>query len=42
MPRDIQEALFEATMKGREDDREELARLLPHRHPCTLLPAKPL
>ena len=28
MPRDIQEALFEAAMKGREGDREELARLL--------------
>ena len=27
MPRDIQEALFEAAMKGQEADREEFARL---------------
>lgn len=34
MPRDIQEALFETAMKGREQDREELARLLPIRALC--------
>ena len=41
MPRDIQEALFETAMKGREPDREELARLLHDRHPRTQHPAKP-
>ncbi|MET4842598.1 hypothetical protein ABIF62_003093 [Bradyrhizobium japonicum] len=41
IPRDVQEALFEAAMKGREDDRQELARLLHDRHPRTLHPAKP-
>jgi hypothetical protein len=41
MPRDIQEALFETAMKGREPDREELARLLHDRHPRTLHPVKP-
>ncbi|MBV8926142.1 MAG: hypothetical protein JOZ74_12320 [Bradyrhizobium sp.] len=41
MPRDIQEALFETAMKGRETDREDLARLLHDRHPRTLHPAKP-
>ena len=29
MPRDIQEALFEAAMKGQEADREEFARPSP-------------
>ena len=41
MPRDIQEALFETAMKGRGEEREELARLLHDRHPRTLHPAKP-
>jgi len=41
MPRDIQEALFEEAMKGRNAEREELARLLHDRHPRTLHPAKP-
>ena len=41
MPRDIQEALFEKAMKGREPDREELARLLHDRHPRTPHPVKP-
>jgi hypothetical protein len=41
MPRDIQEAIFETAMKGREPDREELARLLHDRHPRTLHPSKP-
>ena len=41
MPRDIQEALFETAMKGRDAEREELARLLHDRHPRTLHPAKP-
>jgi hypothetical protein len=41
MPRDIQEALFEAAMKGQPGEREEFARLLHERHPRTLHPAKP-
>ncbi|MGF6308778.1 uncharacterized protein with von Willebrand factor type A (vWA) domain [Bradyrhizobium sp. i1.8.4] len=41
MPRDIQEAIFELAMKGRETERENLARLLHDRHPRTLHPAKP-
>ena len=41
MPRDIQEALFETAMKGQDDKREELARLLHGRHPRTLHPTKP-
>ena len=41
MPPDIQEALFETAMKGRDAEREELARLLHDRHPRTLHPAKP-
>jgi hypothetical protein len=41
MPRDIQEALFETAMKGRETEREEFARMLHDRHPRTLHPAKP-
>ena len=41
MPRDVQEALFETAMKGRDGDREELARLLHDRHPRTQHPAKP-
>lgn len=41
MPRDIQEALFETAMKGRDTEREDLARLLHDRHPRTLHPAKP-
>lgn len=41
MPRDIQEALFETAMKGRDGEREELARLLHDRHPRTQHPARP-
>jgi hypothetical protein len=41
MPRDIPEALFETAMKGRDTEREDLARLLHDRHPRTLHPAKP-
>lgn len=41
MPRDVQEALFETAMKGRDADRESLARLLHDRHPRTAHPAKP-
>jgi hypothetical protein len=41
MPRDVQEALFETAMRGRDGDREELARLLHDRHPRTQHPAKP-
>jgi hypothetical protein len=41
MPRDIQEALFEIAMKGRDTEREDLARVLHDRHPRTLHPAKP-
>lgn len=41
MPRDIQEALFEEAMKGRDDDRDAFARLLHERHPRTLHPARP-
>lgn len=42
MPRAVQEALFETAMRGREADREDLARLLHDRHPRTLHPAKPI
>ena len=41
MPRDIQEALFETAMKGRDTEREDFARLLHDRHPRTLHPVKP-
>jgi hypothetical protein len=41
IPRDVQEALFETAMKGREAEREQLARLLHDRHPRTQHPAKP-
>ncbi|KQT02926.1 MULTISPECIES: hypothetical protein [unclassified Bradyrhizobium] len=41
IPRDIQEALFETAMKGREAEREDLARLLHERHPRTLHPDRP-
>jgi hypothetical protein len=41
MPRDIQEALFETAMKGKDAEREALARLLHDRHPRTQHPAKP-
>ena len=41
MPRDIQDALVEAAMKGRASEREELARLLHERHQRTLHPARP-
>lgn len=41
MPRDIQEALFETAMKGNNEEREALARLLHEQHPRTLHPPKP-
>jgi class 3 adenylate cyclase len=41
MPRDIQEALFETAMKGRDADREDFARLLHARHPRTVHPPGP-
>jgi hypothetical protein len=41
MPRDIQEALFETAMKGHEDQREAMARLLHERHPRTAHPQYP-
>jgi hypothetical protein len=41
MSRDVQEALFETAMKGRDADREAFARLLHARHPRTLHPPKP-
>jgi hypothetical protein len=41
MPRDIQEALFETAMKGRDGEREAFARLLHERHPRTLHPPRP-
>jgi len=41
MPRDIQEALFEAARKGQSAEREDLAHLLHERHPRTQHPAKP-
>ena len=41
MPRDVQEALFETAMKGKDAKRQELARLLHDLHPRTLHPAKP-
>jgi hypothetical protein len=41
MPRDIQEALFEMAMKGRDMEREGLARLLHDCHPRTLHQSKP-
>jgi hypothetical protein len=41
MPREVQEALFETAMKGRDAEREQLARVLHDRHPRTLHPAKP-
>ena len=41
MPREIQEALFETAMQGRQAEREELARLLHDHHPRTQHPAKP-
>jgi hypothetical protein len=41
MPRDIQEALFEAAMRDRAELRHDLARLLHERHPRTQHPPKP-
>jgi hypothetical protein len=41
MPREIQEALFETAMRGRDAEREKLARLLHDRHPRTLHPSTP-
>jgi hypothetical protein len=40
MPRDIQEALFETSMKGQDAEREKLARLLHDRHPRILHPSR--
>jgi hypothetical protein len=41
LPRDVQEALFETAMKGRDDQREAMARLLHERHPRTAHPPQP-
>ncbi|XUM19510.1 hypothetical protein ACRAVF_17420 [Bradyrhizobium oligotrophicum S58] len=41
MPRDIQEALFETAMRGHDDLRHELAKLLHDRHPRTQHPPRP-
>jgi hypothetical protein len=41
IPRDVQEALFETAIRGRDDLRLALARLLHERHPRTEHPAKP-
>ena len=41
MPRDIQEALFEAAMRDRAELRHDLARLLHERHPRTQHPPRP-
>jgi hypothetical protein len=41
IPRDLQEALFETALRGRDDLRPALARLLHDRHPRTEHPAKP-
>lgn len=41
LPRDIQETLFETAMKGRDDQREAMARLLHERHPRTAHPQLP-
>jgi hypothetical protein len=38
LPRDVQETLFETAMKGRDDQREAMARLLHERHPRTAHP----
>ncbi|CCD87519.1 conserved protein of unknown function [Bradyrhizobium sp. ORS 285] len=41
MPRDIQEALFETAMRGHDDLRHRLAKLLHDRHPRTEHPPRP-
>jgi hypothetical protein len=41
IPRDLQEAIFETALRGRDDLRPALARLLHERHPRTEHPAKP-
>jgi hypothetical protein len=41
IPRDLQEALFETALRGRDDLRPALARLLHKRHPRTEHPPKP-
>jgi hypothetical protein len=41
LPRDLQETLFETAMKGRDDQREAMARLLHERHPRTAHPPLP-
>lgn len=42
IPRDAQEALFETALRGRDDLRPALARLLHEWHPRTEHPPKPL
>jgi hypothetical protein len=41
IPRDLQEGLFETALRGRDDLRPALAKLLHERHPRTEHPAKP-
>jgi hypothetical protein len=41
LPRDVQETLFETAMKGHDDQREAMARLLHERHPRTAHPQWP-
>ncbi|CCE03923.1 hypothetical protein [Bradyrhizobium sp. STM 3809] len=41
MPRDIQEALFETAMRGHDDLRHQLAKILHDRHPRTQHPPRP-
>jgi hypothetical protein len=41
IPRDLQEAIFESALRGHDDLRPALARLLHERHPRTEHPAKP-
>ncbi|MGC2781886.1 MAG: hypothetical protein WA418_40255 [Bradyrhizobium sp.] len=41
MPRDLQEALFETAMRGQDDLRHDLAKLLHDRHPRTQHPPRP-
>ncbi|MGJ4995299.1 hypothetical protein ACQR0Z_12825 [Bradyrhizobium sp. HKCCYLS3077] len=42
MPRDIQEALFETAMRGQDDLRLQLAKLLHDRNPRTQHPPRPV
>ncbi|WP_375411290.1 hypothetical protein [uncultured Bradyrhizobium sp.] len=42
IPRELQEALFEHAMRGKDDlQRTKLAKLLHERHPRTMHPARP-